>query len=89
MSAPTGVLFAGNSSANLSCTVTKGTVKTATWLKDGKALTADTRVTFSKDGSSVSINPLQKEDNGEFTCQLSNPVNSDSAKVTLTVNCEW
>ncbi|XP_037651693.1 carcinoembryonic antigen-related cell adhesion molecule 5-like isoform X1 [Sebastes umbrosus] len=86
VSGPTATLIAGNSTANLSCQATAGTVKTVTWLKDGKLLVASGRVVFAADKSSVMINPLQKEDNGEFVCQLSNPVNTDKASFKMMVN---
>lgn len=85
---PTATLIAGNSTANLSCQATAGTVETRTWLKDGKALSASSRLVFATDMSSMMINVLQKEDNGEYTCQLSNPVNTDQASYKMVVNCE-
>ncbi|XP_058475196.1 carcinoembryonic antigen-related cell adhesion molecule 6-like [Solea solea] len=83
---PTSILIAGNSSANLSCQATAGAVKTRTWLKDGKALSLSGRLVFSGDKSSLMINPLQKEDSGEYKCQLTNPVNSDEASFKMEVN---
>lgn len=85
---PTATLIAGNSTANLSCQATAGTVKTTTWLKDGTTLTASPRVVFSEDMRSLMINPLQKEDNGEYKCQLKNPVNQENASYRMVVNCE-
>ncbi|XP_074542172.1 cell adhesion molecule CEACAM5 isoform X2 [Halichoeres trimaculatus] len=86
LTGPTGTLIAGNSTANLTCTVTSGTVKTRTWTKDGKPLAASSRVVFSSDLSSVMLSPLQKEDNGEFTCALSNPVTQSKASHKMVVN---
>ncbi|XP_069580900.1 carcinoembryonic antigen-related cell adhesion molecule 20 [Brachyistius frenatus] len=83
---PTAVLIAGNSSANLSCRATAGTVNTKVWLKDGQPLTAGSRVVFAANMSSVSIDPLQKEDNGKYTCQLSNPVNMAEVVYNMMVN---
>ncbi|CAN9503578.1 unnamed protein product [Ophioblennius macclurei] len=85
LNGPTGVLMAGNHSANLSCTSTAGVVQTTTWLKDGKPLRSS-GVVFSADKSSVLISPLLKEDNGKFTCTLSNAVNSEEAVYTMVVN---
>ncbi|KAJ0003831.1 hypothetical protein NQD34_008929 [Periophthalmus magnuspinnatus] len=85
LSAPSELLFAGNSSANLSCEVAKGSVQDVAWLKDGTVLTSSGRVFFPADLRSVQISPLQKEDNGEYTCTVSNPVSSESAKVKLPV----
>uniref|UniRef100_A0A3Q1IN16 Ig-like domain-containing protein n=2 Tax=Anabas testudineus TaxID=64144 RepID=A0A3Q1IN16_ANATE len=83
---PTATLIAGNSTANLSCQATAGTVKTTTWHKDGKPLLASSRVVFSQDMSSLMINPLQKEDNGEYKCHLENPVSTEKASYRMVVN---
>ncbi|KAM9838653.1 cell adhesion molecule CEACAM20-like [Aulostomus maculatus] len=83
---PTSTLIAGNSSASISCQVSAGTVSTSSWLKDGKLLTPGARVTFSKDMISMTINPLQKEDNGEYACQVENPVNTEKASYKMVVN---
>lgn len=88
VSGPTGVLFAGNSSANLSCRADAGEVLTVTWKKNGEALTAGGRVTFAADKKSIMIEPLQKEDNGEFTCEMGNPVSNEKASYKMVVNCE-
>lgn len=85
---PTGILLAGNSTANISCQAAAGDVTTRAWLKDGKPLTAGGRMVFDKDMSSLLIDPLQKEDNGEYTCQLGNPVGQDRASYKMVVNCE-
>lgn len=88
VSGPTAVLLAGNSTANISCQATGGDVMTTVWLKDGKPLSAGGRLVFAKDMSSVMIKLLQKEDNGEYTCQLSNPVSKEQASYKMEVNCE-
>ncbi|XP_068561341.1 carcinoembryonic antigen-related cell adhesion molecule 5 [Cebidichthys violaceus] len=86
VSGPTATLIAGNSTANLSCQATGGTVETVTWLKDGKTLSAGGRPVFSADKTSLMIKSLEKEDNGEYTCQLANPVNSVKASYKMVVN---
>ncbi|XP_044192063.1 carcinoembryonic antigen-related cell adhesion molecule 1-like [Thunnus albacares] len=83
---PTATLIAGNNTANLSCQATAGTVTTRTWMKDGKPLTASSRLVFSADMSSMMIKPLQKEDNGEYTCELTNPVTTEKASYKMVVN---
>ncbi|XP_071355423.1 cell adhesion molecule CEACAM20-like isoform X2 [Trachinotus anak] len=83
---PTSTLIAGNSTANLSCQAKTGSMMTRTWLKDGKPLAASSRLVFSADRSSMMISPLQKEDNGDYTCQLTNPVSSDAASYKMVVN---
>ncbi|XP_054620626.1 carcinoembryonic antigen-related cell adhesion molecule 6 [Dunckerocampus dactyliophorus] len=86
VSGPSAVLMAGNGSANLSCRVTEGAVTSGTWQKDGKPLVAGGRVTLAADGSSVSIAPLQKEDNGEYECRLANAVSVQRASYKMVVN---
>uniref|UniRef100_A0A3P8S0Z7 Si:ch211-264f5.6 n=1 Tax=Amphiprion percula TaxID=161767 RepID=A0A3P8S0Z7_AMPPE len=83
---PTEVLIAGNSTANLTCQAAAGSVKTKTWLKDGKPLTASPRVVYYNNMSSVFFNMLQKEDNGKYMCQLGNPINTAEAVYTMVVN---
>ncbi|XP_035291382.1 carcinoembryonic antigen-related cell adhesion molecule 1-like isoform X4 [Anguilla anguilla] len=83
---PTEVLIAGTSSAKLSCQATAGTIISRKWLKDGNPLSPSNRITFSGDNSSVSIDPLQGTDNGQYQCRLTNPVSTDSVSYNLTVN---
>ncbi|XP_035285194.1 carcinoembryonic antigen-related cell adhesion molecule 5-like [Anguilla anguilla] len=83
---PTEVLIAGTSSAKLSCQATAGTIISRKWLKDGNPLSSSNRITFSGDNSSVSIDPLQGTDNGQYQCRLTNPVSTDSVSYNLTVN---
>lgn len=86
ISGPSGILIAGNSSADLSCQAVGGTVKTVTWLKDGKPLTAGGRLAFHSNMTGVTISPLQKEDNGVYMCRLTNPVSTAEASYKMVVN---
>ncbi|KAK5910670.1 hypothetical protein CgunFtcFv8_004912 [Champsocephalus gunnari] len=86
VSGPTSVLLAGNSSANLSCRAASGQAQSVRWEQDGVAVSSAARRSFSPDMSSMLISPLQKEDTGEFTCLLTNPINTDSASYRLLVN---
>ncbi|XP_053302910.1 carcinoembryonic antigen-related cell adhesion molecule 5 [Pleuronectes platessa] len=83
---PTVTLIAGNSTANLSCRATAGTVETTTWLKNNKPLLASSRLVFAADMSSMMINPLQGDDTGQYTCQLRNTVTTEQASFKLVVN---
>ncbi|KAI1886247.1 hypothetical protein AGOR_G00212030 [Albula goreensis] len=83
---PSEPLIAGNSSANLSCQAAAGTSISRKWLKGDQPLSPSNRITFSDDKSSVSISPVESSDNGEYQCRLSNPVSTDTASYTLTVN---
>ncbi|XP_036394530.1 carcinoembryonic antigen-related cell adhesion molecule 1-like [Megalops cyprinoides] len=82
---PTAALTAGNSSANLSCQATAGTISSRQWLKDGQPLSPSNRITISGDKSSVSINPVEGSDNGEYQCTLINPVSTETVSYALTV----
>ncbi|KAG7225255.1 hypothetical protein INR49_014650 [Caranx melampygus] len=82
----TETLIAGNSTAKISCQEKAGNVETKKWMKDGQPLIASSRVVFSPNMSSVTISPVQKEDNGEFKCQFSNPVSTDEASYKMVVN---
>ncbi|XP_029023634.1 carcinoembryonic antigen-related cell adhesion molecule 20-like [Betta splendens] len=82
---PNATLLAGNSTANLSCQAL-GRVATREWSKDGKALLAGPRLTLSGDGSWLLISPVQKDDNGEFQCNLSNAVSSGSGRYRMVVS---
>ncbi|KAK5854492.1 hypothetical protein PBY51_004680 [Eleginops maclovinus] len=86
VSGPMSILIAGNSSANLSCAAAAGSVQSTSWKKGGAAVSAGSRLVFSADMSSLLISPLMKEDNGVFTCMLTNPINTDSASYTMLVN---
>ncbi|KAG9337733.1 hypothetical protein JZ751_028230, partial [Albula glossodonta] len=83
---PSEPLIAGNSSANLSCQAAADTSISREWLKGDQPLSPSNRITFSEDKSSVSISPVESTDNGEYQCRLSNPVSTDTASYTLTVN---
>uniref|UniRef100_A0A8P4GGX2 Ig-like domain-containing protein n=2 Tax=Dicentrarchus labrax TaxID=13489 RepID=A0A8P4GGX2_DICLA len=83
---PKAVLIADNSTANISCQAAAGVVEKRSWMKDGKPLAASARVVFSSDQSSVMINPVQKEDNGEYKCELSNHVSTAQNSYKMVVN---
>lgn len=89
VSGPTAVLLAGNSSANLSCGAESGAVQTVAWRKGGAPLAPGDRLVFAKDMRSLMISPLLKDDNGEFTCELSNQVSRAAASYKMVVNCEY
>lgn len=68
---------------SLRCSWSTGTEVTVVWGKGGAALSSDTRITIS-DGSLV-INPARRDDAGEYTCTVSNPVSARTAKANLSV----
>ncbi|XP_063054447.1 carcinoembryonic antigen-related cell adhesion molecule 5, partial [Engraulis encrasicolus] len=79
-------LVANNSSVSLTCEA-KGSITTRKWMKNGGTLSPEPdRVTISEDNRTVSISPVQKEDTGEYKCQVSNPVSNVEASRILKVN---
>ncbi|KAK3508264.1 hypothetical protein QTP70_017641 [Hemibagrus guttatus] len=86
ISTPTLPLIAGNSTVNLTCTSSTGKADSVQWQKNGKPLDNSDRIIFSKDKSTVTILTVQKEDAGEYICQLTNKINSEGNKYNLIVN---
>ncbi|KAG5270934.1 hypothetical protein AALO_G00173990 [Alosa alosa] len=82
-----GTLMAGKSSVNLTCDA-QGTIVTREWTKDGKPLSPSNRTTFYEKNRILSISPVEKEDNGQYTCTVSNPFSVDSKNYTLAFNPE-
>ncbi|XP_076135970.1 cell adhesion molecule CEACAM6-like [Alosa pseudoharengus] len=80
-----GTLIAGSSSVNLTCDA-QGTFITREWTKDGTPLSPSNRITFYEDNRTLSISPVEKEDSGQYTCTVSNPVSSVSENHNLVVN---
>ncbi|KAF7647908.1 hypothetical protein LDENG_00165010 [Lucifuga dentata] len=83
---PSTPLIAGNHTANLSCQAMAGSVTMTSWLKDNTPLTPSDRVVISNDMKSVMIKMVQKEDNGEFKCELASAISRDSASYKMVVN---
>ncbi|KAL6489489.1 hypothetical protein MHYP_G00032300 [Metynnis hypsauchen] len=81
---PTDLVIEGNS-ANLSCDAS-GTIITTEWMKDNQKLSPSNNIIFSADNISVSISPVRRTDGGRYECIPRNPVSSDSAEFTITVN---
>ncbi|XP_023659673.1 cell adhesion molecule CEACAM1-like isoform X2 [Paramormyrops kingsleyae] len=82
---PSTPLIAGNSSANLTCQTTSGSLNTMEWQKDGRPLVPSSSVTISADKTSVFISPVQRKDHGEYQCKVTNPVSTDTAIYRLNV----
>ncbi|XP_029116031.1 carcinoembryonic antigen-related cell adhesion molecule 1-like [Scleropages formosus] len=82
----TDELIAGNSSLNLSCQASAGSISNRLWLKDGQSLSPSNRVTFTADNSSMNINKVEKDDAGQYKCSLSNPISTATAERNVVVN---
>ncbi|XP_065813975.1 carcinoembryonic antigen-related cell adhesion molecule 5 isoform X5 [Labrus bergylta] len=73
----------GNS-VNLTCDAA-GSVFTRKWMKDGSDLT-QTDIILYDNNRVLSFQRLKKTDRGEYSCNISNPINSMEAKHVLVVN---
>ncbi|XP_060756309.1 uncharacterized protein si:dkeyp-97a10.3 isoform X2 [Neoarius graeffei] len=69
--------------ATLTCSWTSGTNTSVTWGKDSTNLPSDSR--FFIDAGSLNINPVNRNDAGEYSCTVSNPISSQTATASLTV----
>ncbi|XP_049332176.1 carcinoembryonic antigen-related cell adhesion molecule 5 [Astyanax mexicanus] len=86
ITAPTSLLIAGNTTVNLTCKASKGKADSVTWLKDDKPLMDTNRIVYTSDKTTLTIITVQKEDAGNYKCQLTNKMNSDSSIYTMAVN---
>lgn len=82
------VEYVGN--ITLKCTVEKGTRVVYQWRKNGKPLYAGPNYTFSANNATVLIVPVVKEDIGNYSCLVSNPVSAmESEIIAPIIYCEY
>lgn len=84
MFVPSVTIEGGN--ASLTCSWTSGTNTSVTWGKGSTNLPSDPR--FIINAGSLVISPVNRNDAGQYTCTVSNPVSSRTATASLTVYCE-
>ncbi|XP_025767414.1 carcinoembryonic antigen-related cell adhesion molecule 5-like [Oreochromis niloticus] len=72
-------------SVSLTCEAS-GSVFTRNWMKDGSDLTPTDNMILSDNNRVLTFNTVNRKDNGEYFCQISNPISSDGAKYVMTVN---
>ncbi|XDV40084.1 hypothetical protein PO909_009231 [Leuciscus waleckii] len=84
---PEELLIEDDSSASITSEGT-GSITSVEWMKDNSPLSPSNRIIFSPDNRSVSISPVQRSDSGEYQCTYRNPVSSETAKLSLIINCE-
>ncbi|XP_053494172.1 carcinoembryonic antigen-related cell adhesion molecule 5 [Ictalurus furcatus] len=86
ISVSTSTFIAGNSTVNLTCKSSAGNADSIHWHKDGKPLDNTNRIIFSTDKSTLTIPTVQKEDAGEYKCELKNKISSGDSKYSMTIN---
>ncbi|XP_042073332.1 carcinoembryonic antigen-related cell adhesion molecule 6-like [Haplochromis burtoni] len=72
-------------SVSLTCEAS-GSVFTRNWMKDGSELTPTDNMILSDNNRVLTFDTVKRKDNGEYFCQISNPISSDEAKYNMTVN---
>ncbi|XP_004602238.2 HEPACAM family member 2 [Sorex araneus] len=78
------VEYVGNIS--LTCQVERGTRLLYQWLKNGRPLHTSTTNSFSPQNNTLHISPVTKEDIGNYTCLVKNPVSEvESDIITPTI----
>ncbi|XP_039244554.1 HEPACAM family member 2 isoform X6 [Pipra filicauda] len=73
------VEYVGN--ITLKCILGKGTRVTYQWMKNGKRLHAGPNYTFSSNNATLLIVPVVKEDIGNYSCLVSNPVSAMESEI--------
>ncbi|MCJ8745499.1 hypothetical protein PDJAM_G00130850 [Pangasius djambal] len=81
LSVPSVTIEGGN--ASLTCSWTSGTNTSVTWGKGSTNLPSDPR--FIINAGSLIISPVNRNDAGQYSCTVSNPVSSQTATASLTV----
>ena len=86
---PSDILTAPNSSALFNCSFSSSNPASLSWLKDEAALTPGNRFSYLANGSLL-IQPTQEEDQGEYSCRVTDLITQDSGErsATLTLACE-
>uniref|UniRef100_A0A8C9NEF4 HEPACAM family member 2 n=1 Tax=Serinus canaria TaxID=9135 RepID=A0A8C9NEF4_SERCA len=73
------VEYVGN--ITLKCTVDRGTRVAYQWMKNGKRLHAGPNYIFSPNNATLLIVPAVKEDIGNYSCLVSNPVSAMESEI--------
>ncbi|KAI9518013.1 hypothetical protein NQZ68_042005 [Dissostichus eleginoides] len=64
-----------------------GSVFTRKWRKGGLDLTPTVNMTLTNNSRELSFSSLNKDDNGDYSCVISNPLSSEEANYSMIVNC--
>ncbi|KAJ4931229.1 hypothetical protein JOQ06_025527 [Pogonophryne albipinna] len=84
VTSPSNLPIEGNS-FRLICDAA-GSVFTRKWRKGGLDLTPTVNMTLSNNNRELSFSSLNKDDTGDYSCNISNPLSSEEAKYSMIVN---
>lgn len=87
---PESELVEDRDNVTLTCSVEHGTNVHFKWLKNNMVVGPSERHTFSQDHGTLVINPVKKEDIGQYNCEAQNHISSKLSKqAELIVFCEY
>lgn len=73
----------------LTCLVERGTRLLYQWLKDGRPLHTTATNSFSPQNNTFHISPVTKEDIGNYSCLVKNPVSEVESDIIIpTIYCK-
>ncbi|XP_065148073.1 HEPACAM family member 2 [Paramisgurnus dabryanus] len=83
---PEAELIEERDNVTLTCSVESGTNVQYTWMKDNIMIVPSERHMFSEDHGTVIINPVSKDDMGQYTCEAKNYISREvSDETSLSV----
>ncbi|XP_052388584.1 HEPACAM family member 2 [Carassius gibelio] len=77
---PEAELVEDRDNVTLTCSVEHGTNVQFKWLKNNRVVDPSERHTFSQDHGTLIINPVKKEDIGQYNCEAQNHISSKLSK---------
>ncbi|KAF7691330.1 HEPACAM family member 2 [Silurus meridionalis] len=93
-----GTLMEDQDNVTLTCTVEKGTKPEFKWFRNNHPVNPSKRHAFLQNNSILQISPVKKEDIGEYSCSVKNPISHFRSQFielsvyygpyNLEVNCE-
>lgn len=87
---PESEIVEDRDNVTLTCSVEHGTNVQIEWLKNNIFVGPSDRHTFSQDHRTLVINPVKKEDIGQYVCVAKNHISSQTSKqADLSVFCEY
>lgn len=81
---PEDVLAAAGTSVRFDCTFTTTSPASLSWLHDGAVISLDSRHTYYANGSLL-ISPVAEEDEGMYTCRVTDTISGDVKERTASL----